>query len=58
MYVPYIPVRDTSTRSVELLNVVRYRNSEDALAGRDITLQLQEIQFLLKVDTASTKQGL
>jgi hypothetical protein len=37
---------------------MRYRKLEDALAGTDLTLQLQEIKFLLKVKTPNTKQGL
>ena len=57
VYVPNIPIRDAVTRSVEPLKVTRYRNSEDALEG-DLTLQSQEIRFLLKVETSSAKQGL
>jgi hypothetical protein len=57
VYVPNIPIRDAITRSVEKLEVRRYRNLEHAIDG-DPTLQLQEIRFLLRVETSSTKQGL
>lgn len=43
VYVPYIPIRDTTARFAEQLKVMRYRNLVDALAERDLTLQLQEI---------------